>query len=130
MGELGKNECHILRRVMAQRQKTQFLPSRARSWLSASRDKSSGHHGISDWKQEPSWGSLEMLLAAAPRPGFDPWVGKIPWKREWQPTSVIWSEKSHGKRSLEGYRPWGHQESDTTEQLSIHTLPMSQVAVL
>ena len=130
MGELGKNECHILSRVMAQRQKTQFLPSRARSWLSASRDKRSGHHGISNWKQEPRWGSLEMLLAAVPRSGFDPWGGKIPWKREWQPTSVIWSEKSHGKRSLEGYSPWGHQESDTTERLSIHTVPMSQVAVL
>ena len=117
-------------RVMAQRQKTQFLPSRARSWLFASRDKRSSHHRISNWKQEPSWGSLEMLLAAEPRPGFDPWVGKIPWRREWQPTSVILPEKLHGERSLEGYSPWGHQESDMTEPLSIHTVPMSQVAVL
>ena len=71
-----------------------------------------------------------MLLAAEPRPGFDPWVGKIPWKREWQPTSVILPEKSHGERSLEGYSPWGHQESDMTERLSMYTVPMAQVAVL
>ena len=71
-----------------------------------------------------------MLLAAEPRPGFDPWVRKIPWKREWQPTSVILPEKSHGERSLEGYSPWGHQESDMTERLSMYTVPMAQVAVL
>ena len=44
------------------------------------------------------------------RCGFDPWVRKIPWRREWQYTPV--------QRSLEGYRPWGHKESDTTLQLS------------
>ena len=71
-----------------------------------------------------------MLLTTAPRPGFDPWVRKIPWKGEWQPTSVILPEKSHGERSLEGYSPWGHQKSDMTERLGIHTVPMSQVAAL
>ena len=39
--------------------------------------------------------------------GFDPWVGKIPWRRKWQPTLVFLPEKSHGQRSLEGYSPWG-----------------------
>ena len=34
------------------------------------------------------------------RPGFDPWVGKIPWKRKWQPTPVLLPGKSHGRRSL------------------------------
>ena len=50
-------------------------------------------------------------------PGFDPWVGKIPWKRKWQPTPVLLSGKSHGRRSLAGYSPWGRKESDTTERL-------------
>jgi len=38
---------------------------------------------------------------------FNPWVGKIPWKRKWQPTPVILPGKSHGQRSLAGYSPWG-----------------------
>ena len=52
------------------------------------------------------------------RPGFNPWVGKIPWRREWQPTPVFLSEKSHGQRSLVGDSPGVTKESDTTEQLS------------
>ena len=39
--------------------------------------------------------------------GFDPWVGKIPWKRAWQPTPVFLPGKSHKRRSLAGYSPWG-----------------------
>ena len=53
------------------------------------------------------------------RLGFYPWVGKIPWRREWQPTPVFLPGQSHAKRSLAGYSPWGHKELDTTEQLSI-----------
>ena len=34
------------------------------------------------------------------RHGFDPWVGKIPWRRKWQPTAVVLLEKCHGQRSL------------------------------
>ena len=49
------------------------------------------------------------------RPRFDPWVGKIPWGRKWQPTSVFLSEESHGQRSLVGYSPWGSKELDMTE---------------
>ena len=41
-----------------------------------------------------------------------------PMRRAWQPTPVFLPEQSHGQRSLEGYRPWGHKESDTIEQLS------------
>ena len=37
--------------------------------------------------------------------GFDPWVGKIPWRRAWQPTPVVLPGKSHGQRSLAGYSP-------------------------
>ena len=52
--------------------------------------------------------------------GFAPWVGKIPWRRKWQPTPVFLPGESHGQRSLAGYSPWGHKESDTTEQLHFH----------
>ena len=47
------------------------------------------------------------------RPGFDPWVGKIRWRRQWHPTPVLLPRKSHGQRSLVGYSPWHHKESDT-----------------
>ena len=54
------------------------------------------------------------------RAGFNPWVGKIPWEREWLSTPVFWSAESHGQRSLVGYSPWDVKESDKTEQLT-HT---------
>ena len=53
--------------------------------------------------------------------GFNPWVGKIPWRRKWQPPPVFLSEEFHGQRGLVSYSPWGHKESDTTEWLT-HTL--------
>ena len=40
---------------------------------------------------------------------FDSWVGKMPWRRAQQPTSVFLPGESHGQRSLEGYRPQGPQ---------------------
>ena len=43
------------------------------------------------------------------------WVRKTPWRRKWQPTPVLLPGKFHGQRSLAGYSPWGHEESDTTE---------------
>ena len=49
------------------------------------------------------------------RCGFDPWVGKIPWRRAWQPNPVFLTGKSHGQRSLVGYNPEGFKESDMTE---------------
>ena len=39
------------------------------------------------------------------------------WRRQWHPTPVLLPGKLHGWRSLVGYSPWGHKESDTTEQL-------------
>ena len=51
---------------------------------------------------------------------FIPQVGKMPWRRKWEPTPVILPGESYGQRSLAGYSPWGCKESDTTEQLT-HT---------
>ena len=49
---------------------------------------------------------------------FNPWVGKLPWRRAWQPTPVFLLENPHGQRSLVGYSPWGLKESNTNEKLS------------
>ena len=47
------------------------------------------------------------------RPGFDPWVGKIPWRREWLPTPVFLPGESVGQRSLVNHSQWDHSELDT-----------------
>ena len=49
------------------------------------------------------------------KPGFDPWVGKIPCSRKWQSTPVLLPGKSHRQRSLATYSLWSHKESDTTK---------------
>ena len=56
------------------------------------------------------------------RCGFDPWVRKTPWSRKWQRTPVFLPGKSHEQRSLPGYSPWDHKETDTTERLSTHNI--------
>ena len=57
------------------------------------------------------------------RHGFSPWVGRSPWRRAWQPTAVFLSGESHGQKSLAGYSPRGHKESDMTEQLTFNFDP-------
>ena len=69
-----------------------------------------------------SWDSLvaqtvKNLTVMQETRGFDPWVRKIPWRREGQPIPVLLPGKSHGWRSVVGYSPWGHKELDTTERL-------------
>ena len=49
-------------------------------------------------------------------PGFNPWVGKIPWRRAWQLTPVFLPGESHGHRSPAAYSPQGHKESDMTQK--------------
>ena len=62
------------------------------------------------------WLSWWRIRLQCRTPGFDPWGGKIPWRRERLPTPVFWPGEFHGL-----YSPWGHKESDTTERLSLST---------
>ena len=70
--------------------------------------------------------------------GFDPWVGKIPWSKKWQPTPIFLPGKSHGQRSLVGYSPGGtksqtnlrdwtntHTQTNTSEQTLLPNYPSS-----
>ena len=50
---------------------------------------------------------------------FDPWVGKIPWRREWLSTPVFLLGEFHGQRNLVGYSPRGLKESAMIEQLTL-----------
>ena len=56
---------------------------------------------------------------------FNPWVGKIPWRRAWQPTPVLLPGESHGQRSLAGYSARGHEKLDTTNGTSVFPLQCS-----
>ena len=61
------------------------------------------------------------------RLGFDPWVGKIPWRRAWQCTPGFLPGESHGQRSVEGYSPWGHTDLAATEP---HARKPSQIVTI
>ena len=65
----------------------------------------------------PWWLRSYSVCLQCRTPRFDPWVGKISWRRKWQPTPVFLVGKFHGWRSLVGYSPRGHKELDTTERL-------------
>ena len=58
--------------------------------------------------KEPTWQCRRLK-----RHGFDPWVGKITWRRKRQCAPIFLPGKSHRQRSLAGYSPWGHKELDT-----------------
>ena len=72
----------------------------------------------------PWWLSGKESTCQCRRHGFDPWVGKIPQRRKWQPTPVFLPGESHGWKSQVGYSPRGRKESDMTEQLHWHWLFM------
>ena len=57
----------------------------------------------------PWWLSGNESICQCRRCGFDSWVGKILWKRRWQPTPVFLTGKSHGQSSLVDYSPWGRK---------------------
>ena len=50
------------------------------------------------------------------------------WRRKWLPTLVFLPGESHGQRSLAGYSPWGHRESDMTERLTFLPLTASDIS--
>ena len=51
------------------------------------------------------WLSWQGICLQCGRLGFDPWVRKIPWRREWQPTQVFLAGEFHEQRSLVDYSP-------------------------
>ena len=70
-----------------------------------------------------NWLSWSRIHLQCRRPGFDPCVGKIPWRRKGLPTPVFWPGEFQGL-----YRPLGRKESDMTGRLSLHSLTQSKLA--
>ena len=66
----------------------------------------------------PRWLSGKESACQCRRYRFNPWLGKIPWRREWLPTPVSLLGEFHGQRSLADYSPWSGKESDMTEPLN------------
>ena len=60
-------------------------------------------------------GSVVKNLPEVQETRFDPWFGKIPWRKAWQPTPVFLPEEFHGQRSLVGYSLWDYKVLDGTE---------------
>ena len=73
-----------------------------------------GFSVLKSGNSQANWDTL-VTLSLPQRPGFDPCVGKIPWRRKWQPTPVFLPGEPHGQSSLIGYSPRGHKELDMTE---------------
>ena len=70
-----------------------------------------------------SWASLvaqTVHFLQCGRPGFDPCVGKIPWRRAWQSLKYACLENPHGQKSPAGCSPWSCKDLDTTEWRSMH----------
>ena len=67
------------------------------------------HHGL------PWWLSGKESACQCRRLRFDPWVGKMPWRRGWLPSPVFWPGEFHGQRSLAGYSSSSCKELDWTE---------------
>ena len=102
-----------------------FLPTSSSSSSSSFRDATAA--GL------PRWHSVKESTCQCrrrKRHGFHLWVRKIPRGRKWLPTPVFLPGESHGQRSLVGYCPWDHRESDTPEQLRMHAHHCSQLGRL
>ena len=72
--------------------------------------------------------NLPASAGRCKRHGFNPWVGKIFWRKKWQPTLVFLPGKFYGQRNLVGYSLWGHRELDTSEHTCIQHTPYEQIA--
>ena len=76
-------------------------------------------HSTSGFMSGKKVAQMVKNLPAMQRLRFNPWVKKIPWRREQLPTSVFLPRESQGQRTLVGYSPWGHKESATTQRLTL-----------
>ena len=111
-GDLVKDSRLVLTASLQPRETTSFYAPEIRTEPKASWGKHNQYPGL-------PWGLSSKVLTCQcrtrKRPGFSPWVRKIPWRRAWQSTPVVLPGESHGQRSLAGYGPLGLKESDTTE---------------
>ena len=71
-------------------------------------------HTCTTIERLPWWLSGKESACQCGRPGFNPWVRKVPWRIKWHPPPVFLPGRSHGQRNLAGYSPQGSKESERT----------------
>ena len=111
------NTCGMVRSTLSTIKLFAGVLDRSENWISLvhsfGKDKIFsyllGYNGLLWWLR---W---ERICLQSRRPRFDPSVGKILWRREWQPNPVFLPGESHGQRSQACCSPWGHKMSDMTE---------------
>ena len=94
-------------------------PARLLEWVAISQSRDYYNKFLLKNNGLPWWLRWSSVCWQRGRPGFDPWVGKIPGRRKGHPTPVLLPEVSYGRTSLVGYSPWGCKKSDTTERLHL-----------
>ena len=82
-----------------------------------------------DLRGLPRWFSGKESTCQCRRRGFDPWVGKMPWRRKWRPTPVFLSAKFRGQRSLVGYSTISFHRVSDAIQPPHPLLPTSPLAL-
>ena len=93
----------------------QSMGSHSRTRLKQLNSSSSKHSELPRWL---SGKEFTCQWERYRRHWFDPWVGKIPWRKKWQPAPVFLPGKSHGQRRLAGYSLWCCEESDMFDWLN------------
>ena len=74
-------------------------------------------HGL--FIELPWWFDDKVSALNAGDLRFHPWFGKIPWRREWQPTPIFLPGEFHGQWSLAGHSPWDCKELHMTRRLTL-----------
>ena len=104
----------------SQQVRCQSRPSEVgqRDFINFLKDNSTGFERLDGIPQRLSGKESICQCRRHRRPAFDPWVRKIPWRKEGQPTPVFLPGKPHAQRSLVGYSPGGCKELHTTERMN------------
>ena len=115
----GEQGCLVLPDCLSLGLCAQSLQEWEKEWmLGAGREVHTGNQVPRVLLGLPWWLSGKESACQCRRYRFNPWVGKIPWRREWLPTPVSLPGEFHGQRSLADYSPWSSKESDMTEPLN------------
>ena len=76
------------------------------------------------------WFSGKEFTCQCRKPGFDPWVGKMPWRRAWQPTLVFWPGEAQRPRILVGHSPQHRKEADMTKVTEVACIYLADYLLL
>ena len=113
--------------------KLQEIVKAKETWCAAVHGAAKSRAWLSNWTMATTMAAAFTTLCKLTNlrlcRGAEFWVGKISWRREWQPTPVFWLGESHGQRSLVGYSLWGDNELFMTERLTLSLSLFTEAAL-